>query len=75
MHVADRQQVGAAARAEAAGDKCVVHCCSFLAPVWVFDTALSEKAGSRFLGVAQAGSAAEKGSTWRKAYLPTFGGT
>jgi hypothetical protein len=35
----DRQQVGAAARAEVTSDKCVVHCCSDLAPVWLFDTA------------------------------------
>src|ERR1700722_12522075 len=50
----DRQQVGATARAEATVNKRSMHRPGLLPPVGQFDTALSEKAGSRFLGVAQA---------------------
>ena len=50
----DRQQVGATARAEATVNERLMHRPRLLAPVRLFDTALSEKAGSRFLGVAQA---------------------
>ena len=54
----DRQQVGAAARAEAAGDEGSMHRRGSLAPLRLSDTALSKKAGRGFLGIAQAGGTA-----------------
>jgi hypothetical protein len=54
----DRQQVGAAARAEVTRDKVSVHLRGSLAPFCLFDTALSEKARRGFLSVAQPGGAA-----------------
>jgi hypothetical protein len=50
----DRQQVGATARAEATVNERSMHRPGLLTPVGQFDTALSEKGSSRFLGVAQA---------------------
>src|SRR5271155_2620773 len=54
----DRQQVGAAARAETAHHEGSMHCHSTLAPVCLLDPALFEKAGRCFLGVAQPDCAA-----------------
>src|SRR5271155_2041242 len=54
----DRQQVGAAARAETAHHEGSMHFYSSLAPVCLLDAALFEKAGRRFLGVAQPDCAA-----------------
>jgi hypothetical protein len=54
----DRQQVGAAARAEAAGDKGSMHRRGPLAPLRLLDTALSQKPAGLLLGKAQSGAAA-----------------
>src|SRR5271156_6744896 len=54
----NRQQVGAAARAETAHHEGSVHGSGLHAPVRLFDTAPSEKAGRCFLRVTQANGAA-----------------
>src|SRR5450631_3937662 len=54
----DRQQVGAAARAEVARDEGSVHRRGSFAPLRLLDTALSEKSRRFLVGIAQAGGAA-----------------
>ncbi len=57
---ADRQQVGATARAEATNDERSMHRRGSLAPVRLFDTPLSKKPVGLLLGEAQASGAASR---------------